>query len=153
MSQIFRYCSLAGEVFACEPADPVCERCEGDCEVLPGEVTKIANEAQSWKDRYFRLRDLIKEVAVSAAISKADLVLNVAGAKQIKDRTRALLTQSLMKDLLTSGTVIFRDRDFGPDSLAVEIVASAFVVPDGRALASLVREAGERKEAPDEHAV
>ena len=101
-------------------------------------------EAQVWRDRYFKLRDLIQHVSASRLVDKGVLLLRLTGAARVKHQAQADEARELLHAMLLRGAIAFQERDPGPNEPQLEITGSVFIVADRRALMELVREAGER---------
>ena len=101
-------------------------------------------EAQVWKDRYFKLRGLIQRIDSTTFIRKAELLLRLSSASQVKHQAQAFMAREILTALLLRGAVSYRQQDGGPDDETLQMSASVFAVVDQQALAELVKKAGER---------
>ena len=106
-------------------------------------------EAQVWRDRYFKLRNLINRVSTSRFIDMGVLLLRLDGAKRVKHEAKAQAAHELLREMLLSEAVFFQESQH-PGTSRVEITSSAFVVLDRGALMELVKTAGEPYPVIDE---
>ena len=102
---------------------------------------EAVEEVALWRERYYKLRGMVQDVSACVHVQKATLMLNIAGAAQVKNKIRAQLVQDVTRELLQRGVFTLAEQDL--DEHAITMSCSVLVVPDRKTLVNFIREVGD----------